>query len=69
MRLMTKQSVRYANISIGVGVLIVVVGVLVFRKYGDAALELVGLATLPGSLGTYFMLEERARRRGKRESQ
>jgi hypothetical protein len=63
-----RQSIRHANIGIGVAVLIVVIGVLVFRE-SDDALQLVGLATLPGSLGTYFVLEERARRRRSKRRQ
>lgn len=64
-----RQSIRHANISIGVGALIVVVGVLVFRGFGEAALQLVAISTFVGSLGTYVGLKERARRQRSKNPQ
>jgi len=58
-----KQSVRYANIGIGVGTLIAFVGAFTLRGLGEDALHLVGLAAFFGGLAVYFALEERARKR------
>lgn len=64
-----RRSIRHANISIGVGVLVMVIGVVACKGLGEGALQLVGLAVFFTSLGTYFMLEERARRRRGKGSQ
>jgi len=58
-----KQSIRHANIGIGVCALIAAVGVFVFRDRGEETLRLVGLAATFGAFGVYFALEERARRK------
>jgi hypothetical protein len=58
-----RQSIRHANIGIGVCALIAVVGVFIFRNQGEDALRLVGLAAIFGAFAVYFGLEERACRR------
>jgi hypothetical protein len=64
-----KQSIHYANIGIGVGALVAVVGVLLFRGVGEGALQLVGLAALFSALAVYLRLEDRSRRRRGGRSQ
>jgi hypothetical protein len=64
-----KQSIHYANIGIGVGTLVAIVGSFVFRGSGEGALQLVGLAALFGALAVYLTLQERARRKRRGRSQ
>ena len=64
-----RQSIRYANIGIGVGTAIVIASVLIFRNSSEAAMEAVGLIGMLGALAVAIGLNERARRRQKRERQ
>jgi hypothetical protein len=64
-----RQSIRYANIGIGVGTLIAVIGVLALRDLGEDALQLVGLAAFFSAFAVYRILDERSRRRRDRRSQ
>jgi hypothetical protein len=65
----TVEGLRYANIGIVVGAVITVVGVLIFRNSGEAALQLVGFAGFTATLVVGFALDERARRRKNRRPQ
>jgi len=60
-----KQSFRYANIGIGIGALIAVVGAFALRDLGEGVLQAVGLLALFSGVGVYLALEERARARRK----
>ncbi|HET7483909.1 MAG TPA: hypothetical protein VFJ64_00875 [Solirubrobacterales bacterium] len=51
------------------GVLIVVMGLLVFRNSGEEALQLVGLIAFVGALAVQTILDELAERREKRSRQ
>lgn len=62
-----KQAIRYANIGIGVGTLIIIVGAFSLRGLGEGALQAVGLVALFGGLAVYLALQERARRRRDRD--
>lgn len=63
------DDLRQANICILVATVIAVVGVLVFRRAGEAALELVGMATFVGAFATHCVLDEWALRRNKKRAQ
>jgi hypothetical protein len=58
-----KQAIRYANIGIGVGTLIAVVGAFALRGLGEGALQATSLTALFGALAVYHVLQERARRK------
>lgn len=66
---MSERDLRNANIGILVGVLIVVMGLLVFRNSGEEALQLVGLIAFVGALAVQTILDELAERREKRSRQ
>jgi uncharacterized membrane protein HdeD (DUF308 family) len=66
---MRERDLRNANIGILVGVLIVVMGLLVFRNSGEEALQLVGLIAFVGALAVQTILDELAERREKRSRQ
>jgi NADH:ubiquinone oxidoreductase subunit 5 (subunit L)/multisubunit Na+/H+ antiporter MnhA subunit len=56
------EGIRQANIGIATGVVIIVVGTIVFR-HSEEALQLVGLIGLCASLLVAVVLLERAERR------
>jgi hypothetical protein len=60
------DDLRQANICILVAAVIAVVGVLIFRRAGEAALELVGLAAFVGAFAAHCVLDEWTLRRKKR---
>jgi uncharacterized membrane protein len=60
------ERLRFANIGIVIGAVIAVLGVVIFRGSGEAALQLVGFASFATSLAVYMALDEWARRRNKR---
>lgn len=62
------DGIRYANIGIAVGMVIVVAGVLVFR-HSEGALQAVGLIGMFVGLAVALCLYERADRRNKRHTQ
>lgn len=64
-----KQSFRYANVGIGVGTLIALVGVFTLRGLGEGALHAVGLAAMFGGIAVYLALEERAGRNKRKARQ
>ena len=55
--------VRYANIGIGVGVTIMVIGVLIFRSSSEAAMQATAMVGMFIGLGVALFLDERARKR------
>jgi hypothetical protein len=63
------DDLRQANICILVAAVIAVVGVLIFRKAGEAALQLVGMAALVGAFAAHCVLDELALRRNKKRAQ
>lgn len=63
------DQLRCANIGILVGALIAVVGAVVFRGSGEAALELVGFGAFISSLAVYLALDTWAVRRGRKPPQ
>lgn len=63
------DGIRYANIGIAVGVLIVVAGVLAFKDSSEAAMQLTALVGFFSALGVSNALQERARRRRRKGSQ
>jgi hypothetical protein len=63
------DDLRQANICILVAAVIAVVGVLVFRNAGDAALQLVGMAALIGAFVVHCVLDELTLRRNKKRAQ
>lgn len=63
------DDLRQANICILAAAVIAVVGVLVFRKAGEAALELVGMAALVGAFAVHCLLDELTLRRNKKRAQ
>jgi hypothetical protein len=65
----SERDLRNANIGILAGVLIAVVGLLVFRSSGEDALQLVGLVAFVGALAVQTILDELAERREKRSRQ
>jgi hypothetical protein len=58
-----KRSIHYANIGLGVSMVVLIGGTLIFRDSGDGALGAVGLATFVTALGVYHYLDGRHRRR------
>jgi uncharacterized membrane protein YecN with MAPEG domain len=62
-----RQSIRHANIGIGVCTLVAIVGVLALNGSGEGALQLVGLAAFFSAFAVYWALEERSRRRKRRD--
>jgi hypothetical protein len=58
-----KRSIHYANIGLGVSMVVLIGGTLIFRNSGDGPLGVVGLATFFTAFGVYHYLEERDRRR------
>jgi presenilin-like A22 family membrane protease len=60
---LTVEWVRFGNIGIAVGTAILVVGALVFRNSGEAALQAVGLIGLFAGLAVGLFLDGRARKR------
>lgn len=63
------EGIRYANIGIAVGVLIVVAGVLAFNDSSEAAMQLTALVGFFSALGVSNALQEWARRRRRKGSQ
>jgi len=64
-----KQSFRYANIGLGVGILILLLGVLFLRGAGEGALQAVALVGLFSSIAVYLALDERAERARRKRDQ
>lgn len=66
---MSMDDLRQANICILVATVIAVVGVLIFRRAGDTALQLVGAAAFVGAFATHCILDEMALRRNEKRPQ
>lgn len=65
-----KSDLKKANISVAVGVAVLVIGGLLFRDAGEGAMQLVGLAMLIATFGTltfFYDREDRRRERAKRD--
>lgn len=62
-----KLDLRNAHISLAVGVVVLVIGCFLFRDSGEDALQMVALAMLVVTFGTFIVLEDRDERRHKRD--
>jgi hypothetical protein len=62
-----KLDLRNAHISLAVGTVVLVIGCYLFRNSGEGALQLVALAMLVVTFGTFFLLEDRDERRQRRD--
>jgi hypothetical protein len=60
-----RQSIRYGNIGIAVGAVVLLLGVLVFGRSNEAALQATALIGMFGGLAIAVGLQERARRSRK----
>jgi hypothetical protein len=63
------DDLRQANIGIAAGVAVMVIGVFLFRNSGEAALQLVGVASFVSTFAVYFALQGRVDRRNEKKSQ
>jgi hypothetical protein len=59
--------VRYANIGVGVGMTILVIGAILLKDAGEGALQALGLASFFLGLVVCHGLDERNRRRQRRD--
>jgi hypothetical protein len=57
---------RYAHIGVAAGLAVLIVGVILFRHSEDA-LHAVSLATFATAFGVFHFLDERNKRRERRE--
>jgi uncharacterized membrane protein YoaK (UPF0700 family) len=62
-----KLDLRNAHISLAVGVVVLVIGCFLFRDSGEDALQMVALAMLVVTFGTFIVLEDRDERRHERD--
>jgi hypothetical protein len=60
---------RQANIGIAVGVAVMAIGTFILRNSGEAALQLVGVASFVSAFAVYFVLLARADKRNEKGSQ
>lgn len=65
--MISRSDLRKANISVAVGMAVLVIGMLLFEDAGEGAIQLVGLAMLIATFGTLTFLLERDDSRRKRE--
>jgi predicted MFS family arabinose efflux permease len=63
------MGLRYANIGIAVGSIIIFGGAFIFRHSGEAALQAVAVVGFVAAFVVYHALDERARRRERKRSQ
>jgi hypothetical protein len=63
------NGIRYANIGIAVGTVIIAAGVLLFKDSSEAAIQAVGLIGFIVGAAVYAILDERATRREEKNSQ
>ncbi|HEX3734251.1 MAG TPA: hypothetical protein VHU86_03760 [Solirubrobacterales bacterium] len=59
--------VRYANIGLGVGMTILVIGAILLKDSGEGALQALGLASFFLGFVVYHGLDERNKRRQGRD--
>ena len=64
---MERASFRYANIGIGVAVVIMVAGAILLRDAGEDALQAVGIGAFLAAMAVYLFLCEWEDRRKKRD--
>jgi hypothetical protein len=67
---MPRVDLKKAHTAVAVGVVVLVIGGLLFRDAGEGAMQLVVLATLIATFGTLTLLferEDRQRNRPKRD--
>ncbi len=64
---MERASLRYANIGIGVAVVIMVAGAIFLRDAGEGALQAVGIGAFLAAMAVYVFLCEREERRKRRD--
>ncbi len=60
---------RYANIGIGVGITIILMGVLVFRNKSEAAMQAVAMIGFISAFVVFHGLDEWAKRRKGKDPQ
>jgi hypothetical protein len=63
------NGIRYANIGIAVGTVIIGVGVFLLKDSSEAAIQAVGLIGFLIGAAVYAVLDERATRREEKNSQ
>jgi len=63
------NGIRYANIGLIVAVAIMVTGVLIFKDSSEAAMQAVAMIGFAVGAAVYYVLDERATRRGKNHPQ
>jgi hypothetical protein len=60
------DGIRYANMGIGVAAVILMVGAILLRNAGEAALQALGLVAFIACFVVYISLDERDKRRKRR---
>jgi hypothetical protein len=66
---MIMSGFRYANIGLAVGISIMAVGVLLFKDSSEAAMQAVGMVGFFSCFVVFHFLDERAKRRKRKEPQ
>ena len=61
-----RDGMRRAHIGAGVGLLVMLVGVILFHDASEGVIQAVGLVGFIVACGVYVSLDERARRRQER---